>query len=338
MIMKSVSICIPSYNRPIELKRLLDSIDSKCIDKVEIIVCEDKSNKREEIREVAHAYSNVTKFNFHYHENEVNLGYDRNIKNLVNRATNDFIIFMGDDDVFIPNALDKMIGFLSNNPSVGYVLKSHRFNFNNGTVEHFKYFKDTRFFEPGIDTYVSLFRRSVFISGFTINRHYIEGLETSHFDGSLLYQLYLLAEVALKYNCAYFDEPLTKAFEEGIPYFGSSETEKGTYTPGTITVDNSLNFLKGFTKITEYIDTKYSIDATDIVKRDMSKYFYPSLAIQRDKGLKVFVDYVKELNNIGFNCTIYYYIYVISLIVLGKSTSDKIIASLKKRIGYTPQL
>jgi hypothetical protein len=70
----------------------------------------------------------------------------------------------------------------------------------------------------------------------------------------------------------------------------------------------------------------------------MSKYFYPSLAIQREKGLKEFFRYVKELNKIGFNITIYYCIYIVSLVVFGKNICDSAIVFLKKILGKTPRL
>lgn len=40
---KLFSICIPSYNRPAEIRRLLNSIDTTHVDEVEIVICEDKS-------------------------------------------------------------------------------------------------------------------------------------------------------------------------------------------------------------------------------------------------------------------------------------------------------
>lgn len=334
----TISICIPSYNRPKELSRLLGSIDSQYTDNIEVLICEDFSPKRSDISLVANEYIEKSKYNVVYHENETNLGYDNNIKNLVRRASNDFIIFMGDDDTFIPGSLDLLIEFLAQNSELGYVLKSHRFHFNNGKTEEFKYFDGNTFFEKGIDTYIALFRRSVFISGFTINRHALKGLETSQFDGGLLYQLYLLAETAMHHPCAYFDIPLTQADEDGIPYFGTSETEKGRYTPGTITVDNSINFLSGFFDITSAIDKKYNIESTVKIRHDMSKYFYPSLAIQRNKGIKTFFSYVKKLNALGFNSSFYYYIYVFALTVFGKGICDNTILALKKVIGKTPQL
>lgn len=331
-----ISICIPSYNRPEELGRLLSSIDINS--DVEILICEDNSPKRSEIRLTVKEFEASSRYSLVYIENEQNLGYDRNIKNLVKRSTGDFIVFMGDDDVFIPGALSKLNEFLEDNSELGYVLKSHQFNFADGRVEKFRYFDGTKFFEAGVDTYISLFRRSVFISGFIINRSYVEELLIDDFDGGLLYQLYMLAETAINYPCAYFDQPLTEAYEGGVPYFGSSETEKNIYTPGTITINNSLNFLSGFFDITKFIDNKYDIDSTSKIKHDMSKYFYPNLAIQREKGRSVFYQYYKELNRMGFNTSIYYYIYALALYVFGKKTCDSVVIGLKSLLGKTPQL
>jgi len=335
---KLISICIPSYNRPEELYRLLESIDCTQKEKLEIIICEDKSPKRDEINNIVHKFSGETKYEVKYFENEINLGYDKNIKELVRKSSGEFIVYMGDDDTFIPNAFDKLIKFLENNHKIGYILKSHQFIFKDGRVEKFRYFDGNQFFVAGENTYIELFRKSVFISGFTIKRDYVKNLLIDDFDGALLFQLYILAEVALKYECAYFDTPLTQAKEEGIPFFGNSESEKDLYTPGTITVENSLNFLKGFFKITSFIDKKYNLNSTTKIKTDMSKYFYPSLAIQREKGLKEFFRYVEELNKIGFNCTVYYYIYLVALTLFGKKICDSIIVNLKKILGKTPKL
>jgi abequosyltransferase len=338
MIKKLISICIPAYNRPDELYRLLNSIDSKQIEKIEIIICEDKSPKRNQINQIVSQFIDESDTELKYFENQVNLGYDRNLRELIKESSGKFIVFMGDDDTFVPNALDKLINFLSKNEEIGYVLKSHNYYFSNGKVENFRYFDGDRFFPAGENTYIELFRKSVFISGFVIQRNYIQNYMVDEFDGTLLFQLYILSEVALKYQCAYFDTPLTQAKEGGIPFFGSSESEKGLYTPGDITINNSINFLKSFFKITKFIDKKYSLSSTAIIKKDMSKYFYPSLAIQKHRGLKEFYKYIKELGKIGFNCTIYYYIYIIMLVFFGKNICDGAIVLLKRIIGRTPRL
>ena len=335
---KLVSICIPSYNRPMELSRLLNSIDTKNFQKVEIVICEDKSPNRKIVRREVDKFTSNSDYEVSYHENENNLGYDKNIKELVKKASGEFIVFMGDDDEFIPDALDKLIVFLEGNKDVGYVLKSHQHIFEDGRIEKFRYFNGDQFFKAGEAAYIELYRKSVFISGFTIKRAHIKDLLIDEFDNTLLFQLYLLAEVVLEHRSAYFDVPLTQAREEGVPFFGTSESEKEMYTPGTITVENSINFLKGFFKITAFIDAKYELNSTGKIKYDMSKYFYPSLAIQRDKGLKEFFRYTGELNKIGFNITFYYYLYVFALVVFGKKNCDSVIVILKNVLGKTPKL
>jgi glycosyltransferase involved in cell wall biosynthesis len=280
-----ISICIPNYNRPNELLRLLKSIDSTQTNEIEIVICEDKSPKMLEVREKVKDFRKNTRYTVNYIENEVNLGYDKNIRACASNAKGDWIVYMGNDDEFVSGALDKLIAFLKDHAELGYVLKSHFYIHKNNKKEKFRYYDGTKFFEPGLDTYVQMFRKSVFISGFTIRRQLLLPLLINDFDGTLLFQLYPLAGICLKYPSAYFDTPLTQQYDEGFPEFGNAEGEKGIYTPGSITVQNSINFLKGYFKISKYIDNKYQLDSTRLIKKDMSKYFYPSLAIQRNKGV-----------------------------------------------------
>lgn len=334
-----ISICIPSYNRSAELLRLLRSVDcSKHRSELEIVICEDHSPRREEVRRAVNEFKQETPFDVVYRENGTNLGYDKNLRELVRIARGVWIVFMGDDDVFVPGALDKFFDFLAEHKNLGYVLKSHELVHGNGKVEKFRYYPGTTFFDSGVDSYVALFRKSVLISGFAIRRDLSTPFLIDEFDGTLLFQMYLLAEIVLKYPAAYFDEPLTRQYEGGIPLFGNAQSEKHLYTPGTITVQNSLNFLKGFFKITAYIDKKYNLASTNRIRKDMSKYFYPSLAIQREKGMATFLGYVRELNKIGFGITGYYYAYVLFLLVFGRRMCDNGIRILKNVLGKTPQL
>lgn len=70
----------------------------------------------------------------------------------------------------------------------------------------------------------------------------------------------------------------------------------------------------------------------------MSKYSYPVLAIQRNKGRKQFKMYARELAKLGFNKSIYFYIYYWSLFLFGTRFNDTMIRTLKKIIGRRPKL
>lgn len=333
-----ISICIPCYNRPAELSKLLLSIDYKTYSEIEIVICEDNSPKRKEIKDVIEAFRRKTLYEVIYKENEQNLGYDKNLRALIKTATGKFIIFMGDDDEFVPGALDKYISFLKNNGHLGYVLRSYRTVHSDGVVEEFRYYPKTIFFKSGYDTYIQLFRKSIFISGFTFNRESGLPFLTGRFDGTLLFQLYILSEIVLKHESAYCDIIITQRTEGGIPMFGSSKAEQAFYVPGKITIENSLNFMASFFKITAFIDKKYNYNSTSHIKMDISKYSYPALSIQRNKGIKEFFRYFKGLNRIGINCSFYYYIYFVSLIIFGEKFCDKVIQFIKKTLKKTPRL
>lgn len=336
----SVSICILSYNRPETLLRLLKTIDTRRTDEIELVICEDSSPRQQEIRGVVNAFRTQQPYPVLYFENPKNLGYDGTLCELVKHASGTWLVFMGDDDEFVPGALDKVMAFLDQHSELGYVLKSHYLIHDDQKKERFRYFRNTEFFEPGINAYMELFRKSVYIAGFTIRREYATPYLTNRFDGTMLIQLYLLAEVVLRYPSAYFDEPFTQQYASHEHNVGDVmfDREKNKFVPRRPTLDISMNFLKSFALITEFIDRTHKINSTEIIKKDMSKYFYPSLAVHRNSGLRFFFNYVRELNKLGFNSSIYYYVYVILLTLLGKRMCDWGIWRLKKILGSTPRL
>lgn len=336
----SVSICILSYNRPETLLRLLQTIESKRTEEIELVICEDCSPRQQEIRKVVNAFRTQQPYPVSYFENKRNLGYDGTLCELVRHANGIWLVFMGDDDEFVPGALDKVMSFLDQHTELGYVLKSHYLIYDDQKKERFRYFRNSEFFEPGIKAYMELFRKSVYIAGFTIRREYAAPYLTNRFDGTMLIQLYLLAEVVLRYPSAYFDEPFTQQYASHKHNVGDVmfDREKKKYVPRRPTLDISMNFLKSFALITEFIDRTHKINSTEIIKKDMSKYFYPSLAVHRNSGLRFFFNYVRELDKLGFNSSIYYYVYVFLLTVLGKRVCDWGIWHLKKMLGSTPRL
>jgi len=330
-----VSICVPSYNRPKELLRLLRSID--CDPQgVQIVVCEDHAPKRLEVRENVERFRKESPYSIKYIENEVNKGYDWNIRDFITYADGEYVIYMGDDDGFVPHALDKFLSFLRQHRELGYVLRCSR---SKCTGEHMRYFPETRFFAPGVDSYQLLYRKSVFISGFTFKRELAREFMTDRFDGTLLYQLYIMAEICLKHPSAYFDEPITQSLPGKTDfYFGASEKEKDFYEPGKISIRGSTIFISSFLKITRYMDEKYGLTSTRYVQRDMSKYSYPILAYFMQINRCEMLRFAKELRKIGLGGTPYFYIYILGLLVFGKGFCDWLILAIKKTLGHTPQL
>ena len=329
-----LSICIPSYNRPRTLLRLLRTIDTKAKD-VQIVICEDKAPKRLEVRAAVEEFKRETSYEVKYIENDVNKGYDWNIRDFITQADGEYNMYMGDDDGFIPGALDQMIDFLRQHRELGYVMRSSK----TADGELMRYYPGTKFFEPGMASYVELFRKSVFISGFTYKRELAKDTMTDRFDGTLLYQLYILGEICVNHPSAYFDVPITHAFPStGEFFFGSSEKEKGLYEPGKISVKGSMTFVRSYLTISRFFDEKYGFNSTKLVQKDMSKYSYPILSYLQQVGRVQMLKCAWEMMKIGMGRSIYFYVYVFGLLILGKANCDRLIQSIKSKMGRTPQL
>jgi len=337
----TLSICIPSYNRAEMLGDLLRSVAGPT-DDIEIVICEDHAPRRLDVRAAVERFQAESPYTVRYFENETNLGYDKNLRELIKRAQGKFIMFMGDDDRIASENLGAFIGFLKANPDIGYVLRTYECVHDDGSVELFKYFPSSRRFEHGSDSYTTLFRKSVTISGFTFQREFGLDYLTDRFDGTLLFQIYLMAEIVMRHPAVYYEIPIVRthqSWREDNHSFGSSETEQEFFKPGKITPRNSINFMKGFFRITEYMDRTYGLRSTDVVRRDISKYSYPVLSIQRKRGIPEFLRYVAMLNReVGINKTPHYALYVVGLTVLGERVCDLSIQGIKKLMGRTPEL
>jgi glycosyltransferase involved in cell wall biosynthesis len=334
-----LSICIPSYNRPAELSNLLASIDCNPAE-VEVVICEDLAPNRDQVRAVVTAFSTTTSHTVAYHENLTNRGFDGNLRRLVECATGEYIVFMGDDDLFVPGALDSFIAFLKQNRDKPYVLRSYVTEHPDGRTEYFHYLPKSQVLPAGEATVAWLFKRSVSLCGFTISREKAIHFATTDLDGTLLYQIYLMAQVCLQHESIYCDIPITHAvqtFRGDKPMFGNSEAEKSRFTPGTVSHDNSINFTKAYFEVTDYLDKRHGTNLTKRVRIDLSKYSYPFLSIQRKRGMGSFLRYAKRLEaEVGFGCTAYFHLYKWALLLFGETACDRLIFVIKRRLGYTP--
>lgn len=336
-----LSICIPSYNRPNQLGCLLASIDA-CPGDIEIVIGEDCAPGRVQVGNIVRAFESHSPYPVTYHENEQNLGFDGNLRKLISRAQGEFVLFMGDDDLFMAGKLDLFIDFIIANRNVSYILRSYYGRHPDGSLEQFKYLPATRRFAPGVDTCVFLFKRTVSIAGVAFKRARALDYATDRFDGTLLYQLYLVAEIALHDPTIYCDIPVAiaiQSFRLDNPQFGAASAEQGKFKPGKVTTQNSVNFTKGFFVISKYIDEKYGLDTTTLIRRDLSKYAYPFLSIQRKRGRREFLKYVIQLaRETRLNQTWHYYFYSTALWLVGEKLCDKGIVWAKRLIGHTPRL
>jgi len=113
----SVSICIPTYNRPFFLLKAIRSCLTQTYKDFEIIVTDNsESDKTKElIKSLNHPL-------IRYYKNPENIGGLNNIIKVLKLAKGKYIKFLMDDDLLKPTCLERMVKVLETYPSVGIVM------------------------------------------------------------------------------------------------------------------------------------------------------------------------------------------------------------------------
>jgi len=111
-----ISICIPTYNRPENLANCLNSLSLQTRKNFEVCVSDNCSKKN--ISKIIKVYKKKLKLK--YKRNNKNLGFAVNLLKASQMASGEFIWFLGDDDLLIPTAIEKLTKIISNNRSADF--------------------------------------------------------------------------------------------------------------------------------------------------------------------------------------------------------------------------
>ena len=109
--MKYLSIIIPTYNRPQMLRNALLSIRTLHKDKVEIIVCDDKSlnNNKNKNKEICKQISEELGIEIIYLENTRTKGVSGARNSAVEKSKGEWLLFLDDDDELVEGYLDFVV-------------------------------------------------------------------------------------------------------------------------------------------------------------------------------------------------------------------------------------
>ena len=132
-----LSICIPTYNRPDDLKNCLNSIASQNLKKnLEVCISDNCSKYR--INKIIKKFKN--KINIKYKKNKKNLGFAMNVLKVSLMARGKFIWFLGDDDLIAPNSIKYLINLLKKkeNKSIDFFF-INSFYLDKSYLEKFKH-------------------------------------------------------------------------------------------------------------------------------------------------------------------------------------------------------
>lgn len=335
---KLFSICIPAYNRAKFLAPLLDSIYVQNFNNFEIVICEDHSKERLEISKIVETYNVIHSNTIRYFENEENLGYDGNIRNLVEKAEGTYCFFMGNDDLMCPDALKYVADAISKYSNVGFVLKSYAwFDETPEKInQEIRYFTEERLLMAGKESISVCFRRSGVISGFIIHRDTAQKASTFNYDGTLYYQMHLSGEVLTSMNAVAIPKIIVLCRNSELPEFGNSVNEANVYTPGQYTPEARINMISGAIRIAKDLDDRYRINILEDIMRDYANYFYPYIKDQLRLSFSDYFHLYLSFGKLGFFRFPMFHVYFILCYFLGEHLFDDLTRWVRKFLGRSP--
>ena len=333
------SVCIPAYNRAHHLTPLLESILTQSFRDFEVVICEDMSRERGQIAAIVREFQSRYPGVLRYFENDENLGYDGNIRNLVEKASGQFCFFMGNDDIMCKGALDNAASVIRRYPDVGVVLRSYGwFDETPERVnQEIRWFNEEKEFPAGILSIRFAFRRSGVIAGYIVDRDSANAAATTKFDGTLYYQLHLTARVLMNKTAVCSPKVLVLC-RAGKPEFGSGAKEKGKFIPGSYTPQARLNMISGALSIIRNLKDTTGIDVVEDVIHDYANYFYPYIKDQLALPLAEFYRLYRGYGRMGFARYPLFHMYFFLGYVIGEKRFDALTTVIRRRLGHTPQL
>lgn len=335
----AISICIPSYNRSQFLKPLLDSILAQDFDDYEIIICEDMSPQREQIKEIiCENYDQNKKIKLFL--NEQNLGYDANFRELLNKSSGEYCFFMGNDDLMAPGALKKVFDASRKYSNIGLFLRSYSWFFESSDriAQSVHYFSEDRIFPPGGPTISTAYRRCGVLSGYVIHRETALKFSTSEFDGFLYYQMYLAACILNEKKAYYINDVLTFSRATEAPDFGNSVKEKAVFTPGAYTPSARIHMVKGMLTIAKTVESRSNVDFYQAIESDIANYVYPYISDQLKLKPLEYLKFYREMGNLGLKKHKMFHIHIILAYLLKERGYDKLTKFVREKMGRTPDI
>jgi glycosyltransferase involved in cell wall biosynthesis len=111
---RSVSICVPTYNRPELVREAVESALNQTYADIEVVVSDDSPDDRTE-----HALTDlIGARQIRYVRNKAALRQARNVNQLFDLANGEFLVLLHDDDLLLPDAVSALVDCFVVDPAI----------------------------------------------------------------------------------------------------------------------------------------------------------------------------------------------------------------------------
>jgi len=223
-----ISICIPTYNRVMQLEKCLNSIYSQIGNDSLFEVLVSNNNSSDSTEDVINKYLNLYD-NLIYNKNEINIGPDKNIAITIEKSKGKYMILHGDDDYFKENTIYPLMDVINNNSESSLLFINVLSNKDNVAIYN------------GVNEFLQATSIAAsFISSIIIKREAFNKIkEPFKYIDTSFNQIYLQYSILL-------DNPTFSLINRSI--FDYEGTNPNGYNFGKVFIKNYLDILYYFTQ------------------------------------------------------------------------------------------
>ena len=304
-VWSDLTIAVPVYSRPEELRQLLSSIAGMSILPGEVLLCEDRSPERQMLSLIALEWQRVLAPKgcmVRYVENDENLGYDGNVRNLFARATRTWVMLLGNDDAVLPDAVPAIQRFIASNHAIRVISRTFvRFSADIGNVVGVTRLSNCdRVYSKENAQSGMIIRLCGFVGGLIVNREWACYVATDKYDGTLFYQIYLAATAFCMNGIGYIATPLVGSRVGNPPMFGSATSEKDVHVPGAYSPKARAAMWGGILRICDDVEREMQVPLSRSIRRELSGrqsfHVFELVAVQ---GRRATIGLVVEFSRLG---------------------------------------
>lgn len=219
-----LTIGIISYNRPLELARSIKSL-LPLPNNVEVVICDDKSPKLNEIE--SSIMPLLINSNIKFISNKHNLGYDRNLFNVIECSNSNHVLLLGDDDYLEAGTINNILNFIDNSNNLKCAFL--RYRDENQEKSHRNYFKNQYFKSDTLENDGSFLYNSILFSGLLFSKNTVldnKELFSKYFN-SIYIQVSIFVFLSCKYGTYFINGPGVIIGGDGESGFGYNEASTG---------------------------------------------------------------------------------------------------------------
>lgn len=305
-----LTIGIPTFNGGKTIEKTLVTILNQVIqfnhEDIEVLISDNSSIDNTEIiiEEIQENYFGV---NLIYRKNPYNVGFDRNVDQIMETAKGDYVWLISDDDYIKPDAIIKIMDILNNISGLGVIFV----NYENGIILNTK--KDMEC-KNGDDFLINSKFKSGLISSNIFNRSLYLNINRNQYFGTGWIHFGILIELINKTNSYIIVEDLI--IVDGEQRWGGN----GTF------IYTGLKLVRLFRNMRILGFKKETIKRADFV----IKHGYPLLipiAIMR--GLKVDYELIKEFIFL-YKQYFTFWVFDLPLLLIPKSIYNLVYKTFKR--------